>query len=165
MVAAVSKYLQLCLLNGLKRNRTSKCGGTLSSVVVGMNQEGGNLGVCRSVGCRATKRSITFYVNDGTWLAESSDMTAVWSYVAKVKQGVSQPQWLNAGCTFLFCHIRGIPHWKNTLIKNTLWAQLKMEFLSSVCVFRPVNEQNVFAGSSPLSAVQLVCLQADEWRV
>lgn len=70
MVAAVSKYLQLRLLNGLEGNRTSKCGVTLRSVVAGMNQEGGDLGVHRSVDCRAIRPSITFYVNDSTWLAE-----------------------------------------------------------------------------------------------
>lgn len=73
----MSKYLQLCLLNGLKGNRTSECGVTLRSEVVGMNQEGGNLGVRRSVGCRAIRPSITFYVNDGTSLADSSGVTEV----------------------------------------------------------------------------------------
>lgn len=62
----MSKYLQLRLLNGLEGNGTS-----LRSVVAGMNQEGGNLGVHRSVDCRAIRPSITFYVNDRTWLAES----------------------------------------------------------------------------------------------
>lgn len=102
---------------------------------VEMNQEGGNVGVCRCVDCRAIRPSITFYMNDGSSLAESNGMTAVLSYEAKVKQGLSQPPWMNVGCTFSFYHIRGFPHWKNMLIKNRLWAQLKMEFLSSVCVW------------------------------